>query len=170
MSTQVAGFQSFSGFLHHFVLAKLATSSIRVKRINLDTEYCKLEVSLKTYERSIELHCLFCLLRYTNMSRWRRFLKTCFSPTHRPVMCMEHLCMFLPQYTGQIAQSNPSLSVLYAHSAKIKPWTWNLWVSGLSHNLLQYLLISDLISGVTIILYSTTQDLKSSIRNCRLDL
>ena len=51
MSTLVAGFQSFSGFLHHFVLAKLATSSIRGKRINLNTEYCKLEVSLKTYER-----------------------------------------------------------------------------------------------------------------------
>ena len=32
MSTHVPGFQSFSGgfFLHHFVLAKLATSSIRV--------------------------------------------------------------------------------------------------------------------------------------------
>ena len=32
MSTHVPGFQSFSGFFHHFVLAKLATSSIRVKR------------------------------------------------------------------------------------------------------------------------------------------
>ena len=32
MSIHVPGFQSFfSGFLHHFVLAKLATSSIRVK-------------------------------------------------------------------------------------------------------------------------------------------
>ena len=30
MSTQLAGFQSFLMFLHHFVLAKLATSSIRV--------------------------------------------------------------------------------------------------------------------------------------------
>ena len=29
MNTHVAGFQSFSGFLHHFVLAKLANSSIR---------------------------------------------------------------------------------------------------------------------------------------------
>ena len=27
------GFNHFSGFLHHFVLAKLATSSIRVKTI-----------------------------------------------------------------------------------------------------------------------------------------
>ena len=31
MSTHVPGLQSFSGFLHHFVLAKLATTSIRVK-------------------------------------------------------------------------------------------------------------------------------------------
>ena len=30
MSTHLPGFQSFYGFLHHFVLAKLATSSIRV--------------------------------------------------------------------------------------------------------------------------------------------
>ena len=31
MSTHVPGFQSFSSFLHQFVLAKLANSSIRVK-------------------------------------------------------------------------------------------------------------------------------------------
>ena len=31
MSTHVPGFQLFSAFLHHFVLAKLATRSIRVK-------------------------------------------------------------------------------------------------------------------------------------------
>ena len=31
MSTHVPGFQSFSAFLHHFVLAKLTTSSTRVK-------------------------------------------------------------------------------------------------------------------------------------------
>ena len=31
MSTHLPGFQKFSGFLHHFVLAKLATSSISVK-------------------------------------------------------------------------------------------------------------------------------------------
>ena len=45
MSTNVLGFQAFSGFLHHFELVKLATSSIRVKRpsknvktgIHLDT-------------------------------------------------------------------------------------------------------------------------------------
>ena len=30
MSTLVSGFQSFSGFLHNFVLAKLASNSIRV--------------------------------------------------------------------------------------------------------------------------------------------
>ena len=30
MSTHVPGFQTFFRFLHHFVLAKLATSSIRV--------------------------------------------------------------------------------------------------------------------------------------------
>ena len=37
MSTHVPGFQSFSGVLHHFVLAKLATSVIRVNVIILMT-------------------------------------------------------------------------------------------------------------------------------------
>ena len=33
MGTHVTGFQEcFSGFLHHFVLAKLATSSMKVKK------------------------------------------------------------------------------------------------------------------------------------------
>ena len=32
MSTHLPGFQSFSCILHHIVLAKLATSSIRVKQ------------------------------------------------------------------------------------------------------------------------------------------
>ena len=31
MSTHLPGFQSFSAFSHHFVLAKLPTTSIRVK-------------------------------------------------------------------------------------------------------------------------------------------
>ena len=31
MSTYVPGFESFFRFLHHFILAKLATSNIRVK-------------------------------------------------------------------------------------------------------------------------------------------
>ena len=34
MSTYIAGFQSFSSFLHHFVLAKLATSD--VGRVNVE--------------------------------------------------------------------------------------------------------------------------------------
>ena len=39
MSTHVAGFQSFFlGFLHHFVLAKLATSNIRVKIFRLSEQ------------------------------------------------------------------------------------------------------------------------------------
>ena len=33
MSTHVPGFQPLFSFLHHFVLAKLATSSIRVKML-----------------------------------------------------------------------------------------------------------------------------------------
>ena len=33
MSTHVPGFQSFSCYLHHFVLAKLATSNSRVKLV-----------------------------------------------------------------------------------------------------------------------------------------
>ena len=32
MSTICQGFNHFAGFLHHFVLAKLATSSIRIKQ------------------------------------------------------------------------------------------------------------------------------------------
>ena len=31
MSTHMPGFQSFQAFLHHFVLAKLASSSIKVR-------------------------------------------------------------------------------------------------------------------------------------------
>ena len=42
MSTHLPGFQSFSGFLHHFVLAKVATSSIRVKKDKL------LKINLKS--------------------------------------------------------------------------------------------------------------------------
>ena len=34
MSTHLPGFTSFSRFLHHFVLTKLATSSIRVKDLH----------------------------------------------------------------------------------------------------------------------------------------
>ena len=33
MSNHVPGLQSFFSFLHHFVLAKFATSSVRVKRV-----------------------------------------------------------------------------------------------------------------------------------------
>ena len=36
VSTHVPGFQSFSRFLHHFVLAGLATSGIRVATLCLD--------------------------------------------------------------------------------------------------------------------------------------
>ena len=39
MSTLVSGFQSFSAFLGHFVLAKLATSSIRVVKTPV-REWC----------------------------------------------------------------------------------------------------------------------------------
>ena len=35
MSMHASGFQSFSGFLHHVVLVKLSTSSIRVKYCTL---------------------------------------------------------------------------------------------------------------------------------------
>ena len=33
MSTHMPGFQSFSGFLHYYEMAKSATSSIRVNRL-----------------------------------------------------------------------------------------------------------------------------------------
>ena len=35
MSTHMPWFELFSGLLHHFVIAKLATSSIRVKKLNV---------------------------------------------------------------------------------------------------------------------------------------
>ena len=35
MSTHLPGFNYFSGFLHHFVLAKLANSSVRVKEFGV---------------------------------------------------------------------------------------------------------------------------------------
>ena len=38
MSTHVPAFQSFSAFLHHFVLAKLDTSSVRVAKIDLPVQ------------------------------------------------------------------------------------------------------------------------------------
>ena len=38
------GFSNFSGFLHHFVLAKLATSSIRVKLRLAETFQVTLEM------------------------------------------------------------------------------------------------------------------------------
>ena len=43
MSPNVPGFQSFFSFLHNFVLAKLASSSIRVKEeycCNMDVHAC----------------------------------------------------------------------------------------------------------------------------------
>ena len=39
MNTHIPGFQSFSGFLHHFVLAKLDTGSIRVKLPPVNMNY-----------------------------------------------------------------------------------------------------------------------------------
>ena len=40
MSTHLPGFQSFLRFLHHFVLAKLASSSIRVKNVCIQSRRC----------------------------------------------------------------------------------------------------------------------------------
>ena len=39
MSIHVPGFQSFFRFLHYFVLTNLATSSIRVKRLEFPPGY-----------------------------------------------------------------------------------------------------------------------------------
>ena len=46
MSTHLLGLQSFSRFLHHFVLAKLATSSIRVNSL-IQGLYCEKEIANK---------------------------------------------------------------------------------------------------------------------------
>ena len=51
MSTSVPGFQSFSGFVHHFVLASLATSSIRVNSYlsEYDMKFCEGVILLARY-------------------------------------------------------------------------------------------------------------------------
>ena len=41
MSTHMPGFQSFSSFLHHFVLTKLATSSQSVNTFNAESTFVK---------------------------------------------------------------------------------------------------------------------------------
>ena len=49
MSTHVLEFQSFFSFLHHFVLVKLDTSSIRFKRnecMNMGWDRIKAELNL----------------------------------------------------------------------------------------------------------------------------
>ena len=38
MSTHMPGFESFSGLLHHFVITKLATTSVRVKFASLSND------------------------------------------------------------------------------------------------------------------------------------
>ena len=46
------GFSNFSVFLHHFVLAKLATSSIRVKLRLAET----FQVTLEMFSTEVETH------------------------------------------------------------------------------------------------------------------
>ena len=47
MSTHVPEFQSFfAGFLHHFVLAKLATSSIRVSCVMFYNHSCTIHLKI----------------------------------------------------------------------------------------------------------------------------
>ena len=49
MSTDVPGFQSFffSFLLHHFILAKLAAGSIRVKTLASVTENIDMKIAIK---------------------------------------------------------------------------------------------------------------------------
>ena len=52
MSTHVPGFQAFYRFLHHFVLAELATSSIWVKmdkKVKDDLPCCTLQSGVEIY-------------------------------------------------------------------------------------------------------------------------
>ena len=57
MNTHVTGFQSFlSFFLHHFVLAKLATSSIRVKDVTIDLR--KRLTGMAFASRRNSTHCM----------------------------------------------------------------------------------------------------------------
>ena len=68
MSTHMPGVQSFLSFLHDFVLAKLATSSIRVKgvstRLCLKTKnkYCKSLMYSGSNKIAIRALCPYALL------------------------------------------------------------------------------------------------------------
>ena len=62
MSTHLPGFQPFFRFLHHFVMAKLATSSIRVKHNGADTG----EVTLTHYNPIISQGQILLLVAWSN--------------------------------------------------------------------------------------------------------
>ena len=70
MSTHLPGFQSHSVFLHHFVLAKLATNSIRVKLLKSNqSKVFKYYVTscftfsygfMVLFEKDILVFCMIC--------------------------------------------------------------------------------------------------------------
>ena len=53
MSTHMAGFQSVFRFLHHFIFAKLPTSSIRVNKMVIKFEGSKIKKNGDTLPRSV---------------------------------------------------------------------------------------------------------------------
>ena len=53
MSTHVPVFQFLSGFLHHFLLAKLATSSIRVNTLTIT--FFLINIATKLHEKGLTL-------------------------------------------------------------------------------------------------------------------
>ena len=62
MSTHLPRFQSFSAFLHHFVLTKLDTSSIRVND-KISSQYFEIEVP------GGAIYLLFLVLDHTAWSK-----------------------------------------------------------------------------------------------------
>ena len=53
MNTHVPGFQSFSGFLHHFVMTKLVISSIRVPLTALSLTSVRLKSSFTYSDKKV---------------------------------------------------------------------------------------------------------------------
>ena len=58
MSYRVSGFQSFFSFLHHFLLAKLVTGSIRVKSILVSIDHKKLIIRYQLRRMIKEQKCI----------------------------------------------------------------------------------------------------------------
>ena len=70
MSTHVPRFQSFFRFLHHFVQAKLATSSIRVKQVSANIYQVPYDTSSISKNWWCILPLLYTVLPYQTNKNW----------------------------------------------------------------------------------------------------